>query len=140
MAVLEGAEVDFFAGARDIGINAEEKILETVWVGFGMAAGVMSITTGAFAEEGWVFHQEFVGLFAVADPHLVGPFLVPDDGAFGAGELVVEPVLAAGKALGDGEGAAGAVVEFEEDVGVVFGVDGVTFLFVTLIAGVGALG
>ena len=79
VAILEGTEVDFFACAADIGIDPEEKILQAVGIGLGMAAGIMGVTTGAFAEKGRIFHEQLIWLLAIANPHFIRPFLVPYD-------------------------------------------------------------
>ena len=82
VTVLESAEINFLGDAGDIGVNAEEKIFETVWIGFRMAARIMGVGAGALAEERGVFHEQFVRFFPITDPHFVRPFLIPDDRAF----------------------------------------------------------
>ena len=99
MAILEGAEINFLAGSADIGINAEEKVLQTIGICLRMASRIMGVGAGTFAEERRVFHQQLVGFFAIADPHFVRTFLVPDDGAFRAGQFIKQPIFPSGKAL-----------------------------------------
>src|SRR5882724_10142569 len=104
-----------------------------------MAAWVMSISPGSFAEQRGIVHQEFVGFLAVTDPHLVGTLLVPYHRTFRAGQFVKQSIFATGEALRNGERTACTVVEFEQHVGVIFGVDLYRFIIRGLkhLAGVG---
>src|ERR1700691_4222199 len=65
----------------------------------------------------------------MADPQLVGALLVPCYAGFGAVDFELETVLAAGGNLADGEAAASAVAQADQDGAEIVGVDGDLLVF-----------
>ena len=59
----------------------------------------------------------------MADPEFVGPFLVPRHAALRSEDFQAEAVLAAGRDLAGGEGAAGAAAHAEQNAAEILGID-----------------
>ena len=59
----------------------------------------------------------------IADPKLIGPFLIPRDGALGSVDLEIQTVFAAGAHLGNGKRPVRAVVTFKKHGRIIFGVN-----------------
>src|SRR2546429_352000 len=98
MAVCEGWEVSrgLHVADLDIVINRAEKLLERVGKAFIVAARIIREWSDAWLQQSRIADQQFVGSVTMPQPKLVGPFAVPGEGAFAAGDLEAQAVFAAG--------------------------------------------
>jgi hypothetical protein len=125
VAGLESGELAWCVevGGGDVIVEIVEKLDEGVGVAFGVSARISGIGAGFFAEQRRVLYEFAVWFVAAADPESVGVFGVPGERAFAAVNFEIQGALAAGADLRNGEDAVNAVLEMNEDGGVVVGFD-----------------
>ena len=88
-------------------VSVRDEEVETVEVALRMAGGGDGVRRGLRAERARIARDD-LGRAAAAEPERLGTLLLEADAGLGAGDLEVQVVLAAGRDLGDRQGAVGA--------------------------------